>query len=83
MAGLPIVAICLLNQRLLDRSIFRHAAVCPHGKNIGKLGTGKRRNGEYAEAFSMNKANTLIHPNGQWLRASRQMPLNEPSCYPP
>src|SRR6266849_8051657 len=27
---------------------------CTHGKNIGKLGTGKRRNGEYAEAFSMN-----------------------------
>ena len=27
MAGLPIVAICLLNQRLLDRSIFWHIAV--------------------------------------------------------
>src|SRR5437879_4207349 len=29
-------------------------SLCPHGQNIGKLGTGKRRNGEYAEAFSMN-----------------------------
>src|SRR6266700_2806385 len=29
-------------------------SLCTHGKNIGKLGTGKRRNGEYAEAFSMN-----------------------------
>src|SRR6266487_4151960 len=27
---------------------------CTHGQNSGKLGTGKRRNGEYAEAFSMN-----------------------------
>src|SRR5436309_11672108 len=27
---------------------------CTHGKNIGKQGTGKRRNGEYTEAFSMN-----------------------------
>src|SRR6266849_9994592 len=27
---------------------------CTHGQNIGKRGTGKRRNGEYAEAFSMN-----------------------------
>ncbi len=27
---------------------------CPHGQNIGKRGTGKRRNGEYTEAFSMN-----------------------------
>src|SRR5258708_16572618 len=27
---------------------------CPHGQNSGKLGTGKRRNGEDAEAFSMN-----------------------------
>ncbi len=39
MAGLPIVAICLLNQRLLDRSIFRHAAVgeatlSPDGKSL-------------------------------------------------
>src|SRR5881396_998867 len=25
-----------------------------YGKNIGKLGTGERRNGEYTEAFSMN-----------------------------
>src|SRR5438128_880547 len=31
-AGLPIVAICLLNQRLLDRSIFRHAAVAAQMK---------------------------------------------------
>ena len=29
-------------------------SLCTHGKNIGKLGTGKRRNAEYAEAFSMN-----------------------------
>src|SRR6266487_4738366 len=29
-------------------------SLCTHGKNIGKLGIGKRRNGEYAEAFSMN-----------------------------
>src|SRR6266550_210120 len=29
-------------------------SLCTHGKNSGKLGTGKRRNGEYAEAFSMN-----------------------------
>src|SRR5256885_8245432 len=29
-------------------------SLCPHGQNIGKLGTGKRRNAEYAEAFSMN-----------------------------
>src|SRR5437667_10495458 len=29
-------------------------SLCPHGQNIGKLGTGKQRNGEYAEAFSMN-----------------------------
>src|SRR5438270_9749549 len=27
---------------------------CTHGQDIGKLGTGKRRNGEYTEAFSMN-----------------------------
>src|SRR6266849_5397007 len=29
-------------------------SLCTHGKNIGKLGAGKQRNGEYAEAFSMN-----------------------------
>src|SRR6266700_2329061 len=29
-------------------------SLCTHGKNIGKVGTGNRRNGEYAEAFSMN-----------------------------
>ena len=29
-------------------------SLCTHGKNIGKLGTGKQRNGEYAESFSMN-----------------------------
>src|SRR5207248_7780172 len=29
-------------------------SLCTHGKNIGKLGTGKRRNAEYAEEFSMN-----------------------------
>src|SRR5437588_1466248 len=29
-------------------------SLCTHGKNSGKLGTGKQRNGEYAEAFSMN-----------------------------
>src|SRR6266849_11181096 len=29
-------------------------SLCTHGKNIGKLGTGKQRNGEYAEAFLMN-----------------------------
>src|SRR5216684_3769350 len=29
-------------------------SLCTHGKNSGKRGTGKRRNGEYAEAFSMN-----------------------------
>src|SRR6266700_92882 len=27
---------------------------CTHGQNSGKLGTGKRRNGEDTEAFSMN-----------------------------
>src|SRR6266700_6636670 len=29
-------------------------SLCTHGQNIGKLGTGKRPNAEYAEAFSMN-----------------------------
>src|SRR6266581_6080500 len=29
-------------------------SLCPHGQNMGKRGTGKRRNGEDAEAFSMN-----------------------------
>jgi uncharacterized membrane protein YeaQ/YmgE (transglycosylase-associated protein family) len=34
-AGLPIVAICLLHQRLLDRSIFCHTAV---GAILGVIG---------------------------------------------
>src|SRR3989442_15142353 len=29
-------------------------SLCTHGQNSGKLGTGKQRNGEDAEAFSMN-----------------------------
>src|SRR5947209_20292113 len=38
-------------------------SLCTHGKNIGKLGTGKRRNGEYAEAFSMNKETCCLFFN--------------------
>src|SRR5205823_4657983 len=30
-----------------------------------------------------SQANTLVHCGCQWLRSSRQMPLNESSCYPP
>src|SRR6266480_7854916 len=29
-------------------------SLCTHGKNIGKLGTGRRRNAEYAETSLMN-----------------------------
>src|SRR6266849_1311569 len=40
-AGLPIVAICLLNQRLLDRSIFRHVAVEPLHRAYLQYAPGK------------------------------------------
>src|SRR6266487_5910853 len=33
---------------------------CTHGQNLGKLGTRKRRNAEFAEAFSMNCGGSVL-----------------------